>query len=66
MDGKKLEAYRKQAGLTQQALGEALGYTGTAAQVTVARWERNDRPVPLKHYRKLGQLLHMPLGELIP
>ena len=61
-----IKAARLKAGLTQQALGEALGYEGTSADSTVRRWEAGSRPVPIEKIRKLAELLQITLDSLIP
>lgn len=63
---KRIKEARKAAGYTQMRLGEALGYEGKVGEVTVARWESNTRPVPLDKLRKLAELLHLTLDDLIP
>lgn len=66
MTGEELKAFRLKKGVTQQALGEALGYQGESAQITVLRWERGTRPIPIKHFRKLARLLDIPVDKLVP
>lgn len=61
-----IKTARLKARLTQQALGEALGYEGTSADSTVRRWESGSRPVPLEKIRKLAEVLQIPLDTLIP
>jgi transcriptional regulator with XRE-family HTH domain len=41
MSGSQLRRYRRQLGLTQAALAEAIGVTPN----TVARWERDEVPI---------------------
>lgn len=62
----KIKQARKEAGLTQKQVGEALGYTGGTAESTVRRWELDIRPVPLDKLRTLSQVLNIPLDQLIP
>lgn len=66
MTGEELKAFRLKKGITQQALGEALGYQGKSALVTVQRWEYDTRPIPIKHFRKLAKLLDIPIDKLVP
>ena len=63
---KRIREARKAAGYTQVQLGEKLGYEGRIGEVTVSRWERNERPVPLDKLRKLAEVLGLTLDELIP
>ena len=57
---------RKGQGLTQQELGELLGYEGDSALVSVQRWEAGTRPVPIEKLRKLAEVLNLTLDDLIP
>jgi len=52
--------------MTQKELGEALGYTGDVAQVTVARWEAGTKPVPMDKIKDLAQLLKIDPLDLLP
>lgn len=61
-----IKAARQAKGLTQQQLGEMLGYTGEYAQVSVRRWESGRRPVPLEKIRPLAAALNLTLDDLIP
>ena len=62
----KIKSARLQAGLTQQQLGEAAGYVGETAQVTVRRWESGRLDVPVRKLRAVSKLLKLPLEDLIP
>ena len=62
----KIKQARKEAGLTQKQVGEALGYTGGTAETSVRKWELGTRPVPLDKLRTLSQVLNIPLDQLIP
>lgn len=62
----RIKAARKAAGYTQVQLGEKLGYEGRIGEVTVSRWERNERPVPLDKIRLLASLLGLTIDDLIP
>ena len=66
MTGEEFKALRKAVGLSQQALGEALGYEGRTAEMMVQKWEYGQRPINPKHFRKLSELLHVPLEKFIP
>lgn len=50
---------RSKKELTQLEVGEALGYEGDSAQVTVARWEAGTRPVPREKILELCKLLDL-------
>ena len=60
-----LKRARKAAGLTQKALGVALGYPEETVQRFVSNWETEYRPVPRKHYKKICELLHIDPLDLI-
>ena len=51
---------------TQSQVGVLLGYTGESAEVSVRRWELNKAPVPMNKLRKLAEVLHLKLDDLIP
>ena len=61
-----IKAARLRAGMTQQELGEKMGYEGLTAQVSVRRWESGARPVPLEKIRALAAALSLTLDDLIP
>ena len=52
--GKMLRALRLRAGMTQQAVADALGLP----QSHVCEFEKNRRAIPYKHAHKLATLLH--------
>lgn len=62
----KIKAARQAKGLTQQQLGEMLGYSGESAQVAVRQWESGRTPVPLVKIRPLAAALNLTLDDLIP
>ena len=62
----KIKTARQKAGLTQQQLGEAVGYTGDTANATVRRWESGLRPVPIEKIRPVAKALNLTLDDLIP
>ena len=66
MTGEELKEARLDAKLTQQRLGELLGYTGRNAELMVQHWEHNRRNIPLRYYRKLAEILEIPLERMIP
>jgi transcriptional regulator with XRE-family HTH domain len=55
----EIKAARAALGLTQQQLGEQLGYTGENAQRYVYGWEAGRRMVPRDKVQKLAELLHL-------
>ena len=63
---RRIQAARSQRAMTQQELGEALGYTGDSARVVVAQWEAGTRPVPMNKIRPLAELLHIEVVSLLP
>jgi len=63
---RRIQAARSQHAMTQQELGEALGYTGDSARVVVAQWEAGTRPVPMDKIRPLSELLHIEVVSLLP
>ena len=62
----RIQSARARRGMTQQELGEALGYSGNSALVTVSRWEAGTRPVPRDKIRALAELLHIEVVSLLP
>ena len=66
MDGESLKKLRLRNQLTQRRLGEMLGYEGRSAEVVVQQWEYGKQPIPLKHFRKLAEILRVPLDRFIP
>lgn len=63
---KELKEARIMSCLTQQRLGEILGFKGRCAIITVQRWESGERPIPIKYWRQLSGLLGIPLEHFIP
>lgn len=66
MIGEELKRYRINAFLTQKRLGELLGFKGRTAESVIQQWEYNQKTVPLKHFRKLHELIGIPYEKLIP
>lgn len=64
--GSYIRECRIAAGLTQKQLGEACGYTGESAEVSVRKWESDKTPVPLDRLRRLAAALNVSLDSLIP
>lgn len=62
----RIRAARKAKGLTQQALGEILGYTGRTAETSIQRWEYGTFLVPTDKLRQLAAALDLTLDDLIP
>ena len=52
--GKMLRALRQRAGMTQQAVADALGLP----QSHISEYEKDRRAIPYKHAKKLAELLH--------
>ena len=66
MIGDEVKRYREHAHLTQQRLGLMLGFPPSTARLSVSQWEQNRSPVPLKHFRKLHEIIGIPYEKLIP
>ncbi|MBP5248646.1 MAG: helix-turn-helix transcriptional regulator [Lachnospiraceae bacterium] len=66
MTGQELKEARQIKCITQLALGEMLGYRGKSAENTVQNWEYGKQPIPIKHFRKLSEILEVPLEKFIP
>lgn len=64
--GKRIFTARRNQDLTQQEVGESLGYSGETARITVARWESGTRPVPMDKIKALSALLHINALDLLP
>ena len=64
--GEKIKALRKQAGLTQQQLGELCGYEGRGAECAVQNWEHNRQLPPITKLRALAQALQVAVDAIIP
>ena len=61
--GKMLRALRLRAGMTQQAVADALGLP----QSHVSEFEKDRRAIPYKHAQRLAELLHsIPSHFMIP
>lgn len=66
MTGKELKARRITKGYTQKGLGLELGYPENTAEKVVQQWEYDKQPIPVKHYRRIAQLLNLTLDEMVP
>ena len=56
----RIRVFRKQQGMTQQALAEAVGCRRSA----LSEWETGTRSVPQWHLWKLARCLHVTVDEL--
>ena len=61
-----IKAARLRAGMTQQELGEKMGYNPESAGPIARAWESGRRPVPLDKIRALAAALNLTLDDLIP
>lgn len=53
--------------ISQQKLGEACGYSGRSATVTVQHWEQDRSCIPTDKLRRAAEALKVPLDSpLIP
>ena len=66
MTGEELKYYRVKRHYSQEQLGLALGYSPASAERTVQLWEHDVRPISPKKYRKLAEVLEVPLEKVIP
>lgn len=66
MTGEEFKKARIRAQITQQQLGEMLGYKGRSAGNTVQKWEYDYQPIPTKHWKKLSKILRLPLDAFLP
>ena len=66
MTGEELKKYRIMHQITQKRLGEMLGFKGRSAENTVQKWEYGTQPIPIKYWRKLAEILEIPLDRFIP
>lgn len=66
MTGEAMRQARCRAKLTQQALGELIGLTGTSAASMVQQWEYGKRPIPIHMIRRLSEVLEVPIDRFIP
>lgn len=61
-----IKAARIRAGLTQQELGEKLGYSSDSAGVMIRAMESGRRPVPDDRKRALVTALDLTFDDIIP
>jgi transcriptional regulator with XRE-family HTH domain len=66
MTGEELKAARRVKKLTAEQVGLMLGFDIKSAERTVQHWESGKREVPLKHIRKLSEILEIPIDRFIP
>lgn len=64
--GEIIQQKRKEAGMTQLQLGNAIGIEGRSGETTVQRWEHNRISPTVKYLRPLCRALGCTLEELIP
>ncbi|MCH8262508.1 MAG: helix-turn-helix transcriptional regulator, partial [Proteobacteria bacterium] len=60
--GEKINAYRTQRGLTQEALADAIGVTAN----TISRWETATYKVTVEDLEKLSRLFEIPIWSFLP
>lgn len=60
--GEKINAYRTQKGLTQEALAEFIGVTAN----TISRWETATYKVTVEDLEKLSRLFEIPIWSFLP
>ena len=66
MTGTELKEARLEKKLTQRKLGEMLGFRDRGGENTVQNWEYGKQPIPSKYWRKLSEILDIPLDKFIP
>ena len=64
--GERVRWARIQKGYTLKELGTLLGYQGRSVECAIQNWEHNRTPIPIKHFRKLSEILEIPLEQFIP
>lgn len=64
--GDMLRAKRRAQHVTQQRLGEMLGYKGRSAELMVQHWENNRRQIPLDKIKLVAKVLDIPVEDLLP
>ena len=66
MTGEEFRELRIKRKYTQRKIAELLGYTGRGGEMTIQNWEYGKQPIPMKHFRKLAEILDVPLETFIP
>lgn len=66
MTGEELQRARIAKRITQKKLGLMLGFSEKSAERMVQKWEYNEQGIPMKHFRKLSEILNVPLERFIP
>ena len=66
MTGEEFAYYRRLRKLTQRQVGQMLGYEGHMAERMVQAYEYNQRRIPLRHIRKLSEILQVPIDKFVP
>ena len=66
MTGEELRKARQNKCITQRRLGEMLGFKGRTAETMIQAWEYGTRGIPMKYFRKLSEILEVPLEKFIP
>lgn len=64
--GDMLREKRRRKKLTQQRLGELLGYEGRTAELMVQHWEHNREAIPTRKLKPLSKILDIPVEDLLP
>jgi len=66
MIGENIKRYRIAALFTRKALALRLGMQGRSGEETIYKWETGKRPIPLKYFRPLHDIIGIPFEKLIP
>ena len=64
--GSYLRACRIARGMTQEELGQAVGYTPGVAYKIVQSWEHDRQWIPMHRIRAVAKVLQIPVESLIP
>lgn len=57
-----LKQRREAVGMTQGSLSRELGYSSPQF---ISNWERGQSAIPERHFRKISQLLGVPMREMV-
>lgn len=60
-EGNNLKLFRKKKKLTQQELGDMLGFKKS----TISRWESGERSMTIENVKKISHILEIPVGAFL-
>lgn len=64
--GEVVRLKRRSMGMSQHALGVAIGYTGPNAKQMICNFEKNQRPIPSVRIKPLAKALNVSISMLLP